>query len=139
MKKQKLYNVTYLKNKTKVETIKLTESFMWELLECYEGKELDKKNQDIIIKYILPDKNKEEEVSSKALDELMEGIEIKGKRYIPFLTSPSMMKKSSNRRKCEYLFIREDYDKFKEVYRDIISLGRVKRLQEKDKICINKM
>lgn len=138
MKKQKLYNVTYLKNKTKVETIKLTESFMWELLECYEGKELDKKNQDIIIKYILPDKNKEEEVSSKALDELMEGIEIKGKRYIPFLTSPSMMKKSSNRRKCEYLFIREDYDKFKEVYRDIISLGRVKRLQEKDKICINK-
>lgn len=44
MKKQKLYNVTYLKNKTKVETIKLTESFMWELLECYEGKELDKKN-----------------------------------------------------------------------------------------------
>ena len=43
MKKQKLYNVTYLKNKTKVETIKLTESFMWELLECYEGKELDKK------------------------------------------------------------------------------------------------
>ena len=80
MKKQKLYNVTYLKNKTKVETIKLTESFMWELLECYEGKELDKKNQDIIIKYILPDKNKEEEVSSKALDELMEGIEIKGKR-----------------------------------------------------------
>ena len=106
MKKQKLYNVTYLKNKTKVETIKLTESFMWELLECYEGKELDKKNQDIIIKYMLPDKNKEEEVSSKALDELMEGIEIKGKRYIPFLTSPSMMKKSSNRRKCEYLFIK---------------------------------
>ena len=84
MKKQKLYNVTYLKNKTKVETIKLTESFMWELLECYEGKELDKKNQDIIIKYILPDKNKEEEVSSKALDELMEGIEIKGKRYTIF-------------------------------------------------------
>lgn len=138
MKKQKLYNVTYLKNNTKVETVKLTESLMWELLELYTGKEMDKNNQDIIIKYILPKEKKGEVISEVALLELKNGIKFNEVKYIPFITSPSMMKKGSNRRKCEWLFIKEEYKKFRDIYRDIISIGKIERLREKDKICVNK-
>lgn len=139
MKKLRQYNVRFKKNATNnVKDIKLTQSLMWDLLECYLGEELDKKEQDVIIKYILPDKNKDEEVSSKALNELKEGIHLNNNKYLPFITSPSMMKKSSNRRKCEYLFIKEGYEKFKEIYRDVISVGKIERFREKEKICINK-
>ena len=127
MKKLRQYNVKFKKNATNnLEDIKLTQSLMWDLLECYLDKELDKKEQDIIIKYILPDKDEEdnEEVSSKALKELKEGIHLNNNKYLPFITSPSMMKKSSNRRKCEYLFIKEGYEEFKEIYRDVISIGK---------------
>ena len=57
MKKQKLYNVTYLKSNTKIEIIKMTESLMWEMLESYTSRKLDVENckdQDIIIKVFLP-------------------------------------------------------------------------------------
>lgn len=141
MKKLRQYNVKFKKNATNnLEDIKLTQSLMWDLLECYLDKELDKKEQDIIIKYILPDKDEEdnEEVSSKALKELKEGIHLNNNKYLPFITSPSMMKKSSNRRKCEYLFIKEGYEEFKEIYRDVISIGKIERLREKEKICVNK-
>ena len=40
MKKQKLYNVTYLKSNTKIEIIKMTESLMWEMLESYTSRKL---------------------------------------------------------------------------------------------------
>ena len=60
MKKLRQYNVRFKKNATNnVKDIKLTQSLMWDLLECYLGEELDKKEQDVIIKYILPYKNKD--------------------------------------------------------------------------------
>ena len=105
MKKLEQYNVKFKRNLSNVDDIKLTQSLMWELLELYIGKEIDKKNQDIIVKYILPKEKKDEEVSALALEELKNGIEVNGKKYISFITSPGMMKKSANRRKCEYLFI----------------------------------
>ncbi|CUN57927.1 RNA dependent RNA polymerase [Clostridium disporicum] len=140
MKKQKLYNVTYLKNNTKVETIKLTESLMWELLEEYTGKKLDVENckdQDIIIKVFLPS-NKDEEVSSRAMTILQDGIIHNENEYIPFETSPSMMKEEGLFRKCEFLFIKKEHEGFKEIYRDIISAGMINKLYNKDKVCINK-
>lgn len=138
MKKLKQYNVKFKKGYRNIEDIKLTQSLMWELLELYIGEEIDKNNQDIIVKYILPKEKKGEEISEVALLELKNGIEINKVKYIPFITSPSMMKKGSDRRKCEWLFIKEEYNKFRDIYRDIISIGKIERLREKDKICINK-
>lgn len=140
MKKLDQYNVKFKKSLSKVEDIKLTQSLMWELLELYTGKEIDKKNQDIIVKYILPKEKKDEEVSALALEELKNGIEVNGEKYISFITSPGMMKKTGNRRKCEYLFIKdtEEYKRFRDIYRDLLSIGKIQRLHEEDKICINK-
>lgn len=140
MKKLKQYNVKFKKGYRNIEDIKLTQSLMWELLECYEGKEIDKKNQDIIVKYILPAPKKDEVISETAMEELLNGIEIDDKNYISFITSPGMMKKISSRKKCEYLFIKNEneYKDFKENYRDILSLGKINNLLEKDKLCINK-
>ena len=140
MKKLEQYNVKFKRNLSNVDDIKLTQSLMWELLELYIGKEIDKKNQDIIVKYILPKEKKDEEVSALALEELKNGIEVNGKKYISFITSPGMMKKSANRRKCEYLFIREneEFKNFRNLYRDILSIGKVNSLYNKEKVCINK-
>lgn len=140
MKKLEQYNVKFKRNLSNVDDIKLTQSLMWELLELYIGKEVDKKNQDIIVKYILPKEKKDEEVSALALEELKNGIEVNGKKYISFITSPGMMKKSVNRRKCEYLFIREneEYKNFRNLYRDILSIGKVNSLYNQEKVCINK-
>ena len=66
MKKLEQYNVKFKRNLSNVDDIKLTQSLMWELLELYIGKEIDKKNQDIIVKYILPKEKQDEEVSALA-------------------------------------------------------------------------
>ena len=138
MKKLKQYNVMFKMGYVHIEDIKLTQSLMWELLEWFEGKEINKNNQDIITKYILPDAKKDEIISEDAMDELLNGIEVDKKNYISFITSPGMMKKTSNRKKCEYLFIKDNYKEFKESYRDILSLGKINNLLEKDELCINK-
>lgn len=135
MKKQKLYNVTYLKNNTKIEIIKMTESLMWEMLESYTSRKLDVENckdQDIIIKVFLPADE------DRAMTILQDGVIHNDKEYIPFETSPNMMKQEEKRRKCQFLFIKKEYEGFKKIYRDIVSAGMINKLYNAPKVCINK-
>ncbi|MEW9093722.1 MAG: hypothetical protein AB2417_01460 [Clostridiaceae bacterium] len=96
---------------------------------------------DNIIKVALPD----DKENNKALEMLNNGITFMGKKFIPLVSSPSMMKKEGEDDyyeedfKCEYLFIAEEDKKFIEIFEDITSLSKltVKRAN-KEKIAINK-
>lgn len=131
MKKRQI-KIDFIKGDT-VEVIALDDNFMFRLYEAWKGIEIKSGDKiDSIIKYWLPH-NKE-----KAFDELLLGFNYEDKKYVPFITSPGMMKEENKSRKCEYLFIEENDKEFIDFLRNALSLEMIEKLYTKDSICINK-
>lgn len=97
-----------------------------------------------IIKVSLPNDKKDKE-NEDALEILKNGITFMNKRFIPLVSSPSMMKKEGEDDfynedfKCQYLFIAEEDKEFIDVFEDIISLGKlIEKRENKEELALNK-
>ena len=130
MIKNKLITINYIKGEL-TDKVELTDNFVFRLFEVWSNKKIDKET-DVFIKVFLSSDYNE------AMNMLNNGIKFNDVEYVPFLTSPSMMKKEEDGYKCQYLFIKKKYEKFVNEYRKIVSLGNINKLYAKDKICINK-
>ena len=130
MIKNKQITINYIKGEI-VEKVELTDNFVFRLFEVYSNKTINKET-DIFIKVFLPSDYNE------AMGILNNGYKFNDVEYVPFITSPSMMKKEEDGYKCQYLFIQKKYEKFVNKFRKIVSLGNINKLYKKDQICINK-
>ena len=130
MIKNKLITINFIKGET-TEKVELTDNFVFRLFEVWSNKTIGKET-DIFIKVFLPNDYNE------AMEILNTGYKFNDVEYVPFLTSPSMMKKEEDNYKCQYLFIKKKYEKFVNEFRKIVSLGNINKLYNEDKICINK-
>ena len=99
---------------------------------------------DNIIKVALPTDEKGTE-NEKAMELLKNGITFRGKRFIPLISSPSMMKAEDiddfyeEEFKCEYLFIAEEDQEFVSNFEDITSLGKLtEKRKNKEELALNK-
>lgn len=129
--KNKQIRINFIKGEN-TEEIKLSNSVLFRLYARYKNIEIkDGIKIDNIIKYFLPSNY------DKAIKCLEQGIDFKGKHYIPLITNPGMMKQEDNRFKAQYLFIAEEDAKFVDLYSELITLGLDKKLKQ-DKIVINK-
>lgn len=107
----------------------------------YKG--LEEKDQFLegIIKLLVP----KFETVEETVEFLKEGITFNNKRYIPLISSPSMMKKEGvddyekEEFKTEYLYILESEKDFIEIFEDITSLGKLtEKRKNKESLAINK-
>ena len=130
MIKNKLITINYIKGEL-TDKVELTDNFVFRLFEVYSNKKIEKETNVFIKVFLSSDYN-------DAMNMLNNGIKFNDVEYVPFLTSPSMMKKEEDGYKCQYLFIKKKYEKFVNEYRKIVSLGNINKLYAKDKICINK-
>ena len=121
MIKNKLITINYVKGEL-VEKVELTDNFVFRLFEVWSNKTINKET-DIFIKVFLPSNYNE------AMEILNNnGYKFNDVEYVPFLTSPSMMKKEEDNYKCQYLFIQKKYEKFVNEFRKITSLGNIDKL-----------
>lgn len=108
-------------------------------------KNLEEKDQFLenIIKVALPHNKKDKEIETP-LEMLKNGIVFRGKKFIPLVSSPSMMKKEGQDFykedfKCEYFFIAEEDKKFIKTFEAITSAYKLIEKQEtKEEISLNK-
>ena len=130
MIKNKLTTINYIKGE-EIEKVELTDNFVFRLFEVWSNKTIEKETNIFIKVFLSSDYN-------KAMNMLNNGIKFNDVEYVPFLTSPSMMKKEEDGYKCQYLFIKKKYEKFVTEFRKIVSLDNINKLYNEDQICINK-
>ncbi|MCY6958297.1 hypothetical protein [Clostridium brassicae] len=109
-------------------------------------KGLEEKDQFIenIIKVSLPH-NKDDKDNETPLEVLKNGIIFRGKKFIPLISSPSMMKKEGQDDyykkdfKCEYFFISKEDEEFIKIFEMITSGSELtERFETRTQMAINK-
>lgn len=137
MTKQRLI-IDYVKDGKVIKDVALADNFVFRAYEIFRGKNFIKdeylKN---IIKVILTE--------GRELDQLQNGIEYNGLKYVQLITSPSMQKKEESTAgdeqdyKIEYLFINSEEKEFVSILEMILSGNKIKSLEEEKKeICLVK-
>ncbi|MDQ0149232.1 hypothetical protein ACFO6R_06440 [Eubacterium multiforme] len=134
MKKQKQYKIDYVRDREILKEIALSQNVIIEALEIYLNKEFkDGEHIGELIKVILK--------KGEELETLKEGITYNYIDYLPLLTSPNMQKAEENENegyKLEYIFIKKEFEGFKDKLEDILSLGKSKEWENKDEFAIVK-
>lgn len=139
MIKQRLI-IDYVKNGMLIKDVALANNFVFRAYEIYRGVPFIK-NEHLqnIIKVILTE--------GEELEQLTNGIEYNGKKYISLITSPSMQKKEEsadceddeNTYKTEYLFIIEEEKDFVHILEKILSGNKIDQFEkEKKEMCLVK-
>ncbi|BCZ47604.1 hypothetical protein psyc5s11_36710 [Clostridium gelidum] len=139
MIKQRLI-IDYVKNGKLIKEVALANNFVFRAYEIYGGKKFRKdEHLKNIIKVILTE--------GQELDQLQNGIEYNGVKYVQLITSPSMQKKEESadseddeqEYKTEYLFINSAEKEFVSILEMILSGDKIKTWEdEKKKMCLVK-
>ena len=139
MIKQRLI-IDYVKNGIAIKDVTLANNFVFRAYEIYRGVPFNKNEYiENIIKVILTE--------GKELEQLQNGIEYNGKKYVSLITSPSMQKKEEsadyeddkNTYKTEYLFIVEEEKDFVHILEKILSGNKIAQFEkEKKDMCLVK-
>lgn len=114
--------------------ITLSESFLLIAFECYKNEKLeDGKLIEEFIKVLLPNSEEDAKV------EWVNGLSFNEHKYFGWFATTGGMKVEKNNGKCETFFIREDFKQFAIDFEELISLGKIKEIEDsKIEICINK-
>jgi hypothetical protein len=139
MIKQRLI-IDYVKNGKLIKDVALANNFVFRAYEIFRGKKF-KKDEHLknIIKVILTE--------GQELDQLQNGIEYNGMKYVQLITSPSMQKKEESadseddeqEYKTEYLFINSAEKEFVSILEMILSGDKIKTWEdEKKNMCLVK-
>lgn len=139
MKKQRII-LDYVKNGQLVKDIALANNFIFRAYEIFRNKKYKKdEHLENIIKVILTEGHE--------VEQLNDGIEYNGKKYVQLVTSPGMQKKEesadseddANTYKTEYLFIAEEDKDFVGVLEKILSGNKIKAWEDENKkMCLVK-
>lgn len=133
--------IDYVKNGEIIKEIALANNFVFRAYEIFRCKPFKKdEHLNNIIKVILTE--------GQELEQLQNGIEYEGKKYVQLITSPSMQKKEESSSdseddeqtyKTEFLFIIESEKDFVEILEMITSGDKIKAWEdEKKKMCLVK-
>ncbi len=132
--------IDYVKNGQMIKEVALANNFVFRAYEIFRSKSFKKDERlDTIIKVILTE--------GQELEQLQNGIQYNGKKYVQLITSPSMQKKeeSSDNEddeqtyKTEFLFILESEKDFVRILEMITSGDKIKSWEdEKKTMCLVK-
>ncbi|MGN2337982.1 RNA dependent RNA polymerase [Clostridium cagae] len=139
MKKQRII-IDYVKNEQIIKEVALANNFVFRAYEIFRCKKFKKdEHLNNIIKVILTE--------DQELEQLQNGIEYNGKKYVQLITSPSMQKKEESSDddddeqtyKTEFLFIAEEDKDFVRILEMILSGDKIKYWEdEKMTMCLVK-
>lgn len=139
MIKQRLI-IDYVKNGKMIKDIALANNFVFRAYEIFRGENFRKdEHLKSIIKVILTE--------CQELDQLQNGIEYNGVKYVQLITSPSMQKKEESADseddeqdyKTEYLFINSTEKEFVSILEMILSGNKIKSWEDENKkMCLVK-
>lgn len=134
MIKQRLI-LDYVKNGIAIKDVALSNNFVFRAYEVFRCKKF-KKDEHLqnIIKVILTE--------GQELEQLKNGIEYNGKKYLSLITSPSMQKEEEsanveddeNTYKTEFLFIAEEDKDFANILEMILSGNKIRLWEDEKKV-----
>ncbi|NFO65453.1 hypothetical protein FDC27_00430 [Clostridium botulinum] len=131
MKKKRII-IDYVKNEQIIKEVALANNFVFRAYEIFRCKKFKKdEHLNNIIKVILTE--------DQELEQLQNGIEYNGKKYVQLITSPSMQKKEESSDddddeqtyKTEFLFIAEEDKDFVRILEMILSGDKIKSWEDK--------